>query len=80
MKIAVATDDFKTVTGHVGRCNGFLVYEILDGKIVNQENEKIILLIINIAMIMIIRTIILIIMNILQLIQIYWMVCKIVLI
>ncbi|MBK7105751.1 MAG: hypothetical protein IPH62_10745 [Ignavibacteriae bacterium] len=40
MKIAVATDDFKTVTGHVGRCNGFLVYEILDGKIVNQEKRE----------------------------------------
>ncbi|MBK8943846.1 MAG: iron-molybdenum cofactor biosynthesis protein [Ignavibacteriae bacterium] len=40
MKIAVATDDFKTVTGHVGRCNGFVVFEIKDGKIANKENRE----------------------------------------
>ena len=33
MKIAIATDDFTTVTGHIGRCNGFIIYEIEDGKI-----------------------------------------------
>lgn len=33
MLIAVATDDYKTITGHVGRCNGFLVYNVEDGKI-----------------------------------------------
>ena len=40
MKVAVATDDFINVTGHVGRCNGFLVYEIEDGKIVNVESRE----------------------------------------
>jgi predicted Fe-Mo cluster-binding NifX family protein len=37
MKIAAATDDLKTVTGHVGRCNAFLVYEVENGNIVNRE-------------------------------------------
>ncbi len=40
MKVAVATDDFVNVTGHVGRCNGFLVYEIEDGKVINVENRE----------------------------------------
>ena len=40
MKIAVATDVFVNVTGHVGRCNGFLVYEIENGKIVNIESRE----------------------------------------
>ena len=40
MKVAVATDDFINVTGHVGRCNGFLVYEIEDGKVVNVESRE----------------------------------------
>ncbi len=36
-KIAIATDDQKRVTGHIGRCKGFVVYEINDGKILNKE-------------------------------------------
>jgi predicted Fe-Mo cluster-binding NifX family protein len=36
-KIAIATDDQKRVTGHIGRCKGFAVYEINDGKILNKE-------------------------------------------
>ncbi len=40
MKVAVATDDFANVAGHVGRCNGFLVYEIEDGKVINVENRE----------------------------------------
>jgi predicted Fe-Mo cluster-binding NifX family protein len=40
MKIAIATDDFITVTGHVGRCNGFLIYDIEDCKILNIENRE----------------------------------------
>ncbi len=40
MKIAVATDDFLTVTGHVGRCNGFLVFDIEDDKIVSTEKRE----------------------------------------
>ena len=33
MKIAVATNNEKTVAGHVGRCRGFLVYDIEEQKI-----------------------------------------------
>jgi len=33
MKIAVATNNTETVAGHVGKCRGFLVYEIEDQKI-----------------------------------------------
>ena len=39
MKIAIATDDFRTVTGHVGRCNGFLIFEISDKKIISTEKR-----------------------------------------
>lgn len=40
MKIAIATDDFKTITGHIGRCNGFIIYEIEDNKIAAQKNVE----------------------------------------
>jgi predicted Fe-Mo cluster-binding NifX family protein len=40
MKIAVATDDFVHVTGHVGRCNGFIVYEIEENKILSSEQRE----------------------------------------
>ena len=41
MKVAVATDDFVNVTGHVGRCNGFLVYEIeVESRQNNFTNHK----------------------------------------
>lgn len=36
MKIAIATDDFLTVTGHIGRCNGFIIYDIIDNEIKNR--------------------------------------------
>lgn len=36
-KIAIATDDQKRVTGHIGRCRSFIVYEINDNKITNKE-------------------------------------------
>ena len=36
-KIAIATNDHKRVTGHIGRCRGFAVYEIDEGKITNKE-------------------------------------------
>ena len=39
MKLAIATDDFKTITGHVGRCNGFLVVEVENGEIKNTEER-----------------------------------------
>lgn len=37
MKIAVATNDQIRVTGHLGRCRSFLVYETNDSQIVNKE-------------------------------------------
>ena len=36
-KIAIATNDQKRVTGHIGRCCAFMVYEIDGEKIVNKE-------------------------------------------
>lgn len=39
-KIAVATDDFLTVTGHIGRCNGFIIYELNGNQIVNREQKE----------------------------------------
>jgi predicted Fe-Mo cluster-binding NifX family protein len=39
MKVAIATDDFKTVTGHVGRCEGFLIVEVENGE-VNSIEER----------------------------------------
>ena len=36
-KIAIATDDQKRVTGHIGRCKGFMIYEIADQKVINKE-------------------------------------------
>lgn len=37
MKIAVATDDYQHVTGHVGRCKGFLIFEVENGKIISRQ-------------------------------------------
>lgn len=39
-KIAIATDDFKTVTAHVGRCEGFLVFEVDNGEIKSREKRE----------------------------------------
>lgn len=36
-KIAIATNDQKRVTGHIGKCRAFMVYEIDVDKIVNKE-------------------------------------------
>jgi predicted Fe-Mo cluster-binding NifX family protein len=36
-KIAIATNDQHRVTGHIGRCRAFMVYEIDGEKIVNKE-------------------------------------------
>lgn len=38
MKVAIATDDYISVTGHVGRCEGFLVVTIENGEV--KETEK----------------------------------------
>jgi predicted Fe-Mo cluster-binding NifX family protein len=37
MKIAVATNDQVRVTGHLGRCRSFLVYETNDSEILKRE-------------------------------------------
>lgn len=42
MKIAVASDDGKTIAAHLGRCRSFLIYQIENGEIKNKsklENE-----------------------------------------
>jgi len=36
-KIAVATNDQQRVTGHIGRCRAFVVYEINGEKIIDKE-------------------------------------------
>jgi len=36
-KIAVATNDQKRVTGHIGRCRAFLIYEIDNDKVIGKE-------------------------------------------
>ena len=36
-KIAVATNDLVRVTGHIGKCKAFMVYEIEGDKILNKE-------------------------------------------
>ena len=40
MKIAVATDDNINVCGHVGKCRGFVVFDVENGKILNKEMRK----------------------------------------
>lgn len=37
MKIAVSTDDYKNISGHVGRCKGFLIFTVENGKIKYKE-------------------------------------------
>ena len=37
MKIAVATNDQQHVTGHIGRCKSFMVFDIRDSTILNRE-------------------------------------------
>ena len=37
MKIAIATNDQKRVTGHIGKCRAFMIYEIDGDKIINKE-------------------------------------------
>jgi predicted Fe-Mo cluster-binding NifX family protein len=36
-KIAIATNDGKRVTGHIGRCKSFMIYELDGDIIVNKE-------------------------------------------
>ena len=37
MKIAVATNNYKNVVGHVGRCKGFILYNVKDGEIIERK-------------------------------------------
>ncbi|MGD8781415.1 MAG: NifB/NifX family molybdenum-iron cluster-binding protein [Ignavibacteria bacterium] len=39
MKIAVATDDFENISGHIGRCTAFLVFTVKNGKITEKETR-----------------------------------------
>jgi predicted Fe-Mo cluster-binding NifX family protein len=39
MKIAIVTDNNKTVSAHFGRAQYYLVYEIQDGKIMSKETR-----------------------------------------
>jgi predicted Fe-Mo cluster-binding NifX family protein len=40
MKIAVASNNNKNVSGHLGRCKGFIVYLIEDDKILSKEYRE----------------------------------------
>ena len=37
MKIAVATNNYKNLVGHVGMCKGFILYDVKDGNIIRRE-------------------------------------------
>jgi predicted Fe-Mo cluster-binding NifX family protein len=36
-KVAIATNDLRSVTGHLGRCRSFIVVTIEDGKVITTE-------------------------------------------
>jgi predicted Fe-Mo cluster-binding NifX family protein len=36
-KIAIATNDGKRVTGHIGRCRSFMIYQLEENKVVDKE-------------------------------------------
>jgi predicted Fe-Mo cluster-binding NifX family protein len=40
MKVAIASDDEKTISHHFGRALGFVVFEIKDGKAINREYRE----------------------------------------
>lgn len=40
MKIAVASDDRKTISHHFGRATGFVIFEVENNSIINQEYRK----------------------------------------
>jgi predicted Fe-Mo cluster-binding NifX family protein len=37
MKIAVASQDRRHITGHTGRCRKFLIYQVANGKILSKD-------------------------------------------
>ncbi|MBW2980648.1 iron-molybdenum cofactor biosynthesis protein [Candidatus Woesearchaeota archaeon] len=40
MKVAIASDDRKTIANHFGRALGFVVFEIKDNKALNEEYRE----------------------------------------
>ncbi|MBF6059112.1 MULTISPECIES: NifB/NifX family molybdenum-iron cluster-binding protein [Thiomicrorhabdus] len=40
MKIAITSPNAKTVSGHAGKCPGYLVFDVEDGQIVSQTHIK----------------------------------------
>ncbi len=40
MKIAIASDDKKTISHHFGKAAGFVVFDIQDGKVVGREYRE----------------------------------------
>ena len=40
MRIAVASDDRKTISHHFGSALGFVIFEIHDNRVINQEYRK----------------------------------------
>ena len=41
MKIAVSTEDQKTICGHLGRCSTFIVYDLENCEIVSRETREV---------------------------------------
>lgn len=37
MKVAVATGNYKNIVGHVGRCKGFIIFNIENGKVISKQ-------------------------------------------
>jgi hypothetical protein len=40
MKIAITSPNAKTISGHAGKCLGYLIYEIADSQYVKKSNIK----------------------------------------
>ena len=40
MKIAIPTNDRKTIAAHTGKCKEFAFFEIVDGKLVSENFEE----------------------------------------
>jgi predicted Fe-Mo cluster-binding NifX family protein len=40
MKIAIASDDKKTISHHFGKASGFVIFDIQDGKVITQEYKE----------------------------------------
>ena len=40
MRIAIASDDEKTIASHTGRCRGFAVFEVADGQATRREYRE----------------------------------------